>query len=79
MNEDIIVKTDTETAPSEILVPAPKKKSWYKSKIIWIAIIQAIIGVVVIFMTQFPEVGAIAIAKSVLDIVVRLITDIPIE
>lgn len=53
-------------------------KIWYKSKVVWLAIIQAIIGVVVVLGTQYPEIGYVAIGKSVLDILLRLITELPV-
>lgn len=53
-------------------------KIWYKSKVVWLAIIQAIIGVVVVLGAQYPEIGYVAIGKSVLDILLRLITELPV-
>ena len=52
-------------------------KSLFKSKTFWLACTQAAIGIVVIFTTQYPElqtVGGIAILKSVLDMVLRIVT-----
>jgi uncharacterized membrane protein len=49
-------------------------KDWYKSKTIWIAIIQAIIGVLVVIETQYPGVGFIVLFKSVLDTFLRVAT-----
>lgn len=53
-------------------------KRWYQSRTIWIALIQAIIGIITIFTDNFPSseyVGGLLIAKSFLDIANRLITD----
>lgn len=50
-------------------------KALTKSKVFWLAIIQAVVGGLVIFFTQIPElVGYIAIVKSVGDIVLRVLT-----
>jgi hypothetical protein len=57
-------------------------KPWYTSKTIWIAILQAAAGVVAAFFTYDPAlqtVGAVAIVKSVIDIVLRLVTSQPIQ
>lgn len=53
-------------------------KSWYKSKAIWIAIIQAIIGIVIAAETVYPDAGIVLIGKSILDIVLRVLTTTPI-
>jgi len=58
-----------------------KKKSIFKSRTFWLACLQAAIGIVVIVTTQYPElqtVGEIAILKSVLDMVLRLVTAQPV-
>lgn len=49
-------------------------KNWYKSKTIVIAILTGVLGIVVAFETQYPEVGIFAIVKSVVDIALRFIT-----
>jgi hypothetical protein len=53
-------------------------KPIFKSKTFWLAIIQAIGGVVVVFETQYPAIGALIVIKSIIDISLRLITDLPI-
>lgn len=50
-------------------------KKWYQSKVIWLAILQGIVGVVVAFTTQYPGVGSILIGKSILDMILRVVTD----
>lgn len=50
-----------------------------KSKTFWLAVIQAVAGVVVVALTQLDMVGYIAVFKSIVDIVLRLITTEPIE
>jgi len=59
-----------------------KAKTLVQSKTFWIAVIQAVIGIVVVFTTAYPElqaVGGIAIAISLLDILLRTITQMPIK
>lgn len=51
-----------------------KMKSWYKSKTIWIAVIQGILGVIVAVGQTFPEAGYFLIVKTFLDIVLRTVT-----
>jgi len=59
-----------------------KTKSLLQSKTFWIATIQAVIGIIAVFTTAYPElqvVGGIAVAKSILDIVLRYITVAPVK
>lgn len=49
-------------------------KNWYTSKTIWIAIIQAAASVVLAFQGVYPEISALLVVKSALDIALRLIT-----
>lgn len=49
-------------------------KSALLSKTIWLAIIQAVVGGLVIFFTQTDMVGYIAITKSIGDIILRMVT-----
>jgi len=53
-------------------------KALIQSKNFWLAVIQAVIGVMVVFSTAYPTVGGLLIAKSVLDILLRIITEAPI-
>ncbi len=52
-------------------------KSIFSSRTFWLAVAQAITGAVVIFSTQYPDVGGLIIAKSALDIVLRFLTTQP--
>lgn len=54
-------------------------KSLMQSKTFWIAVIQAVAGVVVVALTQLDLVGYVAVFKSLVDIVLRLITTEPID
>lgn len=49
-------------------------KSILKSKTFWIAVIQAVIGITVVVLTELDMVGYVAIAKSIGDIILRLVT-----
>ena len=53
-------------------------KSIYTSKTFWLAIIQAVVGGAVIFLTEMDLVGYVAIVKSVGDVLLRLITKDPV-
>lgn len=53
-------------------------KTLFSSKTFWIAVIQAVAGIVVVALTELDLVGYIATFKSVVDIVLRMITADPI-
>jgi hypothetical protein len=50
------------------------KKIW-QSKTFWIAILQALTGIVIAFATNYPTAGWLLVLKSCLDIATRFITD----
>lgn len=49
-------------------------KSLLESKTFWVAALQAAAGVLVVFSTSFPEAGWIMMGKSVVDIILRVMT-----
>lgn len=49
-------------------------KKLFESKTFWVAVVQAVVGVVVVALTELDMVGYIAIFKSIADIVLRMIT-----
>lgn len=49
-------------------------KQWYESKAIKLAIAQGILGVIVAFGTEIPDVGWLMVAKTIVDIYIRFIT-----
>ena len=49
-------------------------KSLLQSKTFWLATVQALIGMAVVFSTAYPSVGFLVLAKSALDIVLRVMT-----
>jgi hypothetical protein len=54
-------------------------KELYKSKTVLLAILQAVVMVLVAVQTEMPELAGVGFAKSVIDVVVRLITTEPIK
>lgn len=57
-------------------------KEWWLSKTLWIAILQSVAGILVALMTANPElklVGAMAVVKSGIDILIRLNTVQPLR
>lgn len=49
-----------------------------KSKTIIVAVLQAVAGAVLILNTEFPTVGYLMTIKSVVDVILRVVTSIPI-
>ena len=59
-----------------------KVKEWYKSNTLQIAILQAIAGILVAILADFPElqsVGGILVIKSAIDFLIRFKTNQPIK
>ena len=53
------------------------KKEWYKSRTLWIAVAQSIVGIITVFIAENPElkvVGGMATVKSVIDTWLRFNT-----
>lgn len=53
------------------------KKLW-ESKTFWLAVIQGVAGILVVVVAQYPGIGSLLIAKSVVDVFLRIITETPI-
>lgn len=53
-------------------------KALLTSKTFILAVLQAVAGVIVIFSTAYPAAGGLLMAKSVVDIILRLYTTQPI-
>lgn len=49
-------------------------KSIFQSRTFWLAVLQAIVGILVVFMSAYPEVGQLLVAKSVIDVILRVVT-----
>lgn len=59
-----------------------RAKAWYASKTIWLQIIGAAIAIVAVFAaspTFRPYAEAFAIVQSILTILLRVVTDTPIQ
>lgn len=50
-------------------------KSFVYSKTFWLATIQALIAIIAIFATAYPQVGELLLIKSILDVLLRVGTD----
>ena len=54
-------------------------KSWLASKTVWIAILQAIGGVLIVVYTENPTFGWAMLSKSVVDVFIRALTTEPLK
>lgn len=54
-------------------------KKWYLSKTLWLAFLQAAAGILAAFILQFPEVALLLTGKSVVDVVLRFVTQAKLE
>lgn len=50
-----------------------------KSRTIWLAIIQAVAAVIVAVLTEYDLVAYVGIFKSVVDILLRAVTTVPLS
>lgn len=57
----------------------PTAQPWYFSRMIWFSILTAAISVVGILTKDFPEVGIFGTMASVINILLRLDTSLPIQ
>jgi len=55
-----------------------QSKVWYQSKVVWLAIIQGVIGIFMVLETQLGSVGWVLLGKSILDVILRTVTNLPI-
>jgi hypothetical protein len=53
-------------------------KPWYASLTLWIAVAQGVAGILAVLLMQHPEIGMLVVAKSIVDIFIRLSTSQPI-
>jgi len=53
-------------------------KHLVQSKVFWVAVLQGIFGIILVLETEVPELGWVAIAKSVLDVGLRFVTSMPV-
>jgi hypothetical protein len=55
------------------------EKNILTSKVFWVAILQGILGVVVVVSTSIPGVGWLMILKTIIDIALRMLTTQPVS
>ncbi len=46
-------------------------KSILQSRTFWLAVTQALIGIVAVFATTYPDIGTLLVLKSLLDVILR--------
>ena len=49
-------------------------KGIFSSRTVWLAIAQGVAGILVVIMTEYPELGYGALLKSILDVLLRMST-----
>ena len=54
-------------------------KSLWTSKTFWLAVVQALAGLAVVALTELDLVGYVAVVKTIVDIVLRLVTAQPVK
>lgn len=54
-------------------------KTLFNSKTFWVAVLQAVAGIVVVALTELDLVGYVAMVKSFVDVFIRIITTEPID
>ena len=54
-------------------------KAIFTSKTFWVAILQGVLGVLVVVGTSAPELGWVVILKSIIDIGLRMLTTEPVK
>ena len=50
-----------------------------RSRTFQLAVVQGVLGVVIVLITEFPEAGGLLLVKSVLDIFLRANTSVPVR
>lgn len=53
-------------------------KSIFESKNFWVAVIQGLAGVLLVILEHYPNIGYLMIAKSVIDVILRFLTNRPV-
>ena len=55
------------------------EKNILSSKQFWVAVVQGLLGIAIVIANIQPELGYIVTAKSILDIILRMLTTQPVE
>lgn len=50
-------------------------KKWYLSKTVILAVLQGVLGIIVAIGSQIPTVGWLMIVKSIIDVIIRGMTE----
>ena len=53
-------------------------KNLLKSKTFWFAVVKGIAGIVAVVQLENPTIGGLAIASSIIDVILRFLTSEPI-
>ena len=56
-----------------------ENKKWWKSKTIIIAVLQAVVGIIAAFIVQFPGLAYLITSKSIIDVIIRVVTNTKVE
>ncbi len=54
-------------------------KNLFSSKTFYLAVLQALAGIIVVIQTNYPTIGWVVIAKSIIDIILRTLTGTPVS
>jgi hypothetical protein len=57
----------------------PQSKPWYESKTIWLSVVAGLLSVAMALQTNDPSVGIFGTIVSVLNVINRLVTSLPIQ
>lgn len=75
MEENRILKAQLAASP---VVPV---KRWYQSRTIWVAVFQAMAGLLTVLIASDPHLqtaGGLALMKSAIDVLLRFLTNVPV-
>ena len=56
-----------------------KIKPIFKSRTLWVAVAQGVVGILAVVLTEYPELGGVVIVKSIIDFGLRYITKQPVK
>jgi len=55
------------------------QKEWYKSKLIWYAIVSGVAGIITAVQSQYPDIAGLALANSLVVAFLRMLTTTEIK
>lgn len=56
-----------------------QNKKWYNSRTIWFAVLTGVLGVVMAFQTQYPDIGIFSVLVGVINTILRMQTTTQIK